>query len=96
MAALGKLIEEAMKEGWLLTTEGVAFGNHGVRVSRSRDGKITVTDGPFTEAKEVLGGYALLAGASQEEVVGHAKRFLEVVGQGTCEIYPLWEMPAES
>ena len=96
MGAMGKLIEDAMKEGWLLSTEGVSFGNTGVRVHRSAGGKITVTDGPFTEAKEVIGGYALLQAASKEEIVKLTRRFLEVAGQGTCEIYPLYEMPAEA
>ena len=93
MAAMGKLVEDAMKEGWLLSTEGVSFGNKGVRVHRSSAGKVTVTDGPFTESKEVIGGYALLKAKSKEEIVKHTRRFLEVAGQGTCEIYPLYEMP---
>ena len=67
MAAMGKLIEDAMKEGWLLSTEGVSFGNTGVRVHRSAGGKITVTDGPFTEAKEVIGGYWFIVAGSLEE-----------------------------
>jgi hypothetical protein len=96
MAAMGKLIEDAMKEGWLLSTEGVSFGAKGVRVHKSTGGKVTVTDGPFTEAKEVIGGYALLQAASKDEIVKHTKRFLEVAGQGTCEIYQLYEMPAAS
>jgi hypothetical protein len=94
MAAMGKLIEDAMRDGWLLSTEGVSFGSKGVRVHRSSDGKVTVTDGPFTEAKEVLGGYALLKASSKAEIVEHTKRFLSVTGQGTCEIYQLYEMPA--
>jgi hypothetical protein len=93
MAAMGKLVEDAMKEGWLLSTEGVSFGNTGVRVHKSAGGKVTVTDGPFTESKEVIGGYALLKAKSKEEIVKHTRRFLEVAGQGTCEIYPLYEMP---
>jgi hypothetical protein len=96
MAAMGKLIEDAMKEGWLLSTEGVSFGNTGVRVHRSTGGKVTLTDGPFSETKEVIGGYALLQAASKDEIVEHTRRFLEVAGQGTCEIYPLYEMPAEA
>ena len=60
---------------------------------RVRNGKVTVTDGPFTESKEVIGGYALLKAKSKEEIVKHTRRFLEVAGQGTCEIYPLYEMP---
>ena len=94
MAAMGKLIGDAMKEGWLISTEGVSFGSTGVRVHRSTGGKVKVTDGPFAEAKEVIGGYALLKAESQEEVVRLTKRFLEVAGQGTCEIYRLYEMQA--
>jgi hypothetical protein len=56
---------------------------------------VTVTDGPFTEAKEVIGGYALLKASSKEEIVEHTRRFLGVAGQGTCEIYQLFEMPAK-
>jgi len=94
MAAMGKLVEEAMKEGWLLQTEGVSFGAKGFRVHKSAGTKAaTVTDGPFSEAKEVIGGYALLKANSKEEIVKHTKRFLEVAGQGTCEIYQLYEMP---
>ena len=93
MGRMGKLIEDAMKEGWLLATEGVSFGATGTRVHKSAAGKITVTDGPFSEAKEVIGGYALLKASSKDEVVKHTRRFLDVAGQGTCEIYQLFEMP---
>jgi len=94
MAAMGKLVADAMKEGWLIATEGVSFGGAAVRVSRSAAGKVTVTDGPFAEAKEVLGGYALLKAGSKAEVVELTRRFLSVAGQGTCEIHQLFEMPA--
>ena len=51
MAAMGKLVEEAMKEGWLLQTEGVSFGAKGFRVHKGAGAKTaTVTDGPFSEA----------------------------------------------
>jgi hypothetical protein len=93
MATMGKLIEDAMKEGWLLSTEGVSFGSKGFRVRKSASGPVTVTDGPFSEAKEVLGGYALMKASSKDEIIKHTKRFLEVAGQGTCEIYQLYEMP---
>jgi hypothetical protein len=60
---------------------------------------MTVTDGPFAETKEVLGGYALLKAASKEEAVEHTRRFLDHVGQetseGTWETYHLFEMPTE-
>jgi hypothetical protein len=94
MAAMGKLIEEGMKAGWLIATEGVNFGTKGVRVHKNAGGNVTVIDGPFAETKEVIGGYALLKAANRDEVVELTRNFLSVVGQGTCEIYQLYEMPA--
>jgi hypothetical protein len=93
MAAMGQLVSEAMQEGWLLATEGVCFGENGFRVRKDQSG-IAVVDGPFAEAKEVLGGYALLKAGSKAEVIELTRRFLNVTGGGTCEIYPLYEMPA--
>lgn len=94
MASMGQLIGEGMKAGWLIECEGVTFGTTGVRVQKAGSGKITVTDGPFPETKEVLGGYALLKSASMEEAVDYTRRFLEHVGQGTWETYQLFEMAA--
>jgi hypothetical protein len=96
MISMGKLIDEGMKAGWLIATEGVNFGTTGVRVHKGVGGKITVTDGPFAESKEVIGGYALLSASSKEEVVKYTRCFLEHVGQGSCEIYQLYEMPTGS
>jgi hypothetical protein len=93
MASMHKLIVEGMKAGWLIECEGVSFGATGVRVHKAASGRVTVTDGPFAETKEVLGGYALLNAASKEEAVEHTRRFLEQVGQGTWETYQLYEMP---
>jgi hypothetical protein len=93
MASMGKLIEESTKAGRLIECEGVHFGTTGVRVHKGVGGKITVTDGPFAETKEALGGYALLKAASKEEAVGYTRRFLDHVGQGAWEIYQLYEMP---
>jgi hypothetical protein len=80
-----------MKEGWLVTTEGVHFGDKPIKVSRSKAGKVTVTDGPFTEAKEVLGGYAILDARDREHVIELTRRFLEVAGDGTCEVHELYD-----
>ena len=93
MAAMGKLIEDGMKAGWLIATEGVQFGHEGVRVHKPERGDTIVTDGPFTEAKEVIGGYALLQAGSKAEVVELCRKFLAHVGQGTCEVYELFEAP---
>ena len=94
MASMGKLVEQGMKSGWLIATEGVHFGEVGVRVRRSAGGEVTVKDGPFSEAKEVIGGYALLQGDSKAQMVELTRQFLETIGHGTCEIYQLYEMPA--
>lgn len=91
IAVMTKLIEEGHRDGWLVITEGVAFGQTGVRV-HADGGKITVTDGPFTEAKEVIGGYAILRVKSHEEALALARKFLAVTGGGTCEMYQLFEM----
>jgi hypothetical protein len=85
MSSMHKLIVEGMQAGWLIECEGVTFGTTGVRVHKAASGEVTVTDGPFAETKEVLGGYALLNAASKEEAVEHTRRFLDHVGQGTGE-----------
>ena len=93
MASMGKLIEEGMKAGWLLGTEGCLPTALGARV-RSTDGKLTVVDGPFTEAKEVVGGFALIKADSKEEAIQLTRDFLKVAGDGECELRQLYEMPA--
>ena len=85
MAQMAKLIEESMKAGVLLATEGCLPSALGARVRRS-EGKMTVTDGPFAETKEVIGGFAILQANSKEEAIEIAKRFLDVAGEGECEI----------
>jgi hypothetical protein len=93
MAAMGAFIEREAKAGNLLSTEGCSPSASGARVRRAGT-KVTVTDGPFTEAKEVIGGFALLRADSKEEAIEQARRFLEVVGDGECEIRQLYETPA--
>jgi hypothetical protein len=93
MAAMGKLIEEAMKSGWLLSTEGCLPSAKGARV-RLSDGKYTVTDGPFAETKDLVGGFAIIQANSKEEAIEHTKYFLQVAGGGETEIRQLYEAPA--
>ena len=95
MAAMGKLIEEGMKAGWLLGTEGCLPTALGARVRRS-GGKINVTDGPFTEAKEVVGGFALLKANSKEEAIELARQFLKVAGDGECELRQIYEQGVDA
>src|SRR5256885_16570091 len=83
MAKMGKLVEEGMKAGWLLATEGCLPTALGARV-RNSNGKVTVTDGPFTEAKEVVGGFPILLANPKQEVIQLARGFLQVAGEGGC------------
>lgn len=95
MASMGKIVEEGFKAGWLLATEGCLPSSLGARVRRSGD-KLSVTDGPFTEAKELVGGFAILKANSKEEAIRLAKDFLKVAGDGECELRQLYDAGAEA
>ena len=90
MTEMGKLIEEGMKAGWLLSTEGCMPSALGARVRRS-GAKLNVTDGPFTESKELVGGFAILKANSKQEAIQMAKDFLKLVGDGECELRQLYD-----
>ncbi|HEY9429451.1 MAG TPA: YciI family protein [Gemmatimonadaceae bacterium] len=90
MARMGQLIEEATRQGWLLGTEGCLPSATGARIRRSGE-KVTVADGPFTESKELVGGFAILQAASKEEAIELCRLFLDVAGDGECELRQLYE-----
>lgn len=90
MARMGKMVEDWMKSGKLLATEGCMPSSLGVRV-RLDNGKHAVSDGPFTESKEVVGGFAILDAPSKEVAVQYVKEFLDVVGGGQCELRQLYD-----
>ena len=88
MQDMGKLIEELTREGKLVNTAGLRPTKEGKRV-RWRKGKVFVTDGPFTETKEVIGGYAVLDAGSMQEAIELTKRFLAIHGDEwdiECEV----------
>src|SRR5260370_42419683 len=85
MARMGKLVEEGFKAGWLLTTEGCLPSALGARVRHS-GGKLTGTDGPFTEAKEVVGGFGILRAKSKKKAIQFTKNLLQGVWDGECRI----------
>ena len=91
MQDMGVLMEEMTRSGQLIGTAGLRPTSEGFRV-RLRNGKLTTTEGPFTETKEVIGGYAVLEAKSKEEAVELTKRFLRVHGDEwdlECEVRPL-------
>ena len=90
MAKMGKLVEDGMKAGYLLAVEGCMPSAAGARV-RLSNGKVTVIDGPFTEAKEVIGGFAILQANSKEEAIELVRQFLHVAGDGECELRQVFE-----
>lgn len=79
MERIGKLLDEMTQAGVLLETAGLKPTAEATRVTLSR-GKLSVTDGPFTETKEVVGGYAMLQGKNKADVLEWTKRFLELHG----------------
>lgn len=90
MDAIAKLAEEEIKSGTMLGNGGLGPTALGARV-RLSGGKVTVTDGPFTEAKEVVGGYAQFELKSKEEAVESAVRFMELHKKH----WPEWEGETE-
>jgi len=96
MEEMGKLMEQATREGWLVSTEGLRPTAEGRRV-RQRHGVISTTDGPFTETKEVIGGFAIVEAKSLDEAIEYTKRFLRVHGPEwdiECEVRPMGCGPA--
>jgi hypothetical protein len=91
MDTMGKLIEEGMKAGWLLTVEGCMPSATGARVRKS-GGNTIVTDGPFTETKELIGGLAILQANSKEHAIELTKYFLGHAADGECELRQLYEV----
>lgn len=95
--AMDKHVAAGFKSGVLKDTAGLKRTSEGFRVRQSQ-GKITVTDGPFTEAKEVVGGYALLEVSSREEALKEAQAFMELhlrnwpAFEGECEVRELMAM----
>lgn len=94
MERMGQLIEEMTKSGELIATEGCLPSALGARV-RKAGKKISVTDGPFTESKELIAGFALLEADSKEHAIEQCKRFMAVAGDGECEIRQIYAAPPE-
>lgn len=87
MERMGALLEEATKSGVLVATGGLAPTSMGAKVTL-KDGEYTVMDGPFTEAKELIGGWALMECRDLAEAVEWSKRFVAVIGEGEVRVRP--------
>jgi hypothetical protein len=91
LEAVGKLADREIKAGRMLDTGGLMPLATGAQV-RIADGKLSVTDGPFVEAKEVIGGYAIFELRDKEEALAMAREFMQLHldhmpgWEGTCEL----------
>jgi hypothetical protein len=96
MEAMGQFVQRTLKDGTLVETGGLLPSKDGLRI-RLSNGKITVTDGPFSETKEVIGGWAILKTDSKAEVIRLATEFMELHRkhwpgfEGESEVRPMFE-----
>ncbi|HEX5140042.1 MAG TPA: YciI family protein [Dehalococcoidia bacterium] len=90
MERMGTFMEEVAAAGVLEATDGLKPSSEGKRV-KLENGDLTVTDGPFTESKELVASYAIFNVASMDEAVHWTQRFLEVLGTGECELRPIFD-----
>jgi len=94
MEAMGKLAEREIKAGRMVDMGGLTPLQDGARVTIA-DGKLRVTDGPFVEAKEVIGGYAIFEFRDKAEALAMAREFMQLHldhmpgWEGTCELRPM-------
>ena len=91
---MARLMEELKESGVLVFTEGLMPSDTGARVGLSANGKVTVKDGPFAEAKELIAGFAVVRVKSKEEAVALAGRFLTIAGEGSSEVLEVFEPSA--
>jgi hypothetical protein len=75
----------------LLGTNGLKPSSEGKRI-KYEGGKVSVVDGPFTESRELVASYALFQVDTWDDAVHWTTRFLEVLGQGECELRPIFEI----
>ncbi len=92
LCKMGDYIDQSIKSGVLIATEGCMPSALGAKVRRT-DGRFTVTDGPFSEAKEVVGGFALINANSKEHAIEITREFMNVAGDGEVEVRQVFEAP---
>jgi hypothetical protein len=94
LAAMGPFIEEGFKSGALISTGGLKPSSEGHRI-RLSGGKLHLSDGPFTESKEIIGGYAIMEFESKEAALENARQFMELHRvhwpdfECECEVRPM-------
>jgi hypothetical protein len=90
MDAMDQYVAQTLENGTVVSTGGLAPSTAGIRV-RVKAGRISVTDGPFSESKEVVGGYAVIAANTREEAIRSTKAFMQL----HADHWPEWEGECE-
>jgi hypothetical protein len=85
---MGAFVEEATNAGIIFATGGIAPTSEGAKLTLE-DGEFTVVDGPFAEAKEIVGGWAIMECRDLDEAIEWSKRFLSVLGEGEVRVRPV-------
>ena len=98
-AAMGAFMQECAESGVLLAAEGVTQSKDGAVLRKTEGGGVTVTDGPFTEAREVVGGFAVVKVDSKQQALELAQRFMSLFEEVSVEvrrIYEFEDLPPQS
>ena len=90
LAKLGAFTERNVKSGVVVMTGGLVRPSRGIQI-RCEGGKVSVTDGPFAETKELIDGFALVEVASRDEAIRVASEFMQLAGDGTGEILQVFD-----
>jgi hypothetical protein len=91
---LGRLAADGFAKGIMISQDGLQPSSEGAKVRINENGTFKVTDGPFTETKEVIAGYAIMNLGSKAEAIQAAKNFLEIMGTGETEVRAMLDGPA--
>ena len=100
LQAMGEFVGESIKNGTFVDTGGLKPTAYGSKVKLSK-GKLSITDGPFVETKEIVGGYALVEVKSKEHALDLASKFMDLHRvhwpefEGECELRPLEDRPPD-
>ena len=95
MAAIGAYTQKMIASGTVLMTGGLVRPTKGTKV-KCENGKVSVTDGPFAETKELIDGFALVKADSKEEAIRLATEFMQLAGDGVGEVLQVFEMGEQS
>jgi hypothetical protein len=90
MAAIGAYTQKMLASGIVKLTGGLVRPSRGIQISCEK-GKISVTDGPFAETKELIDGFALVEVKSKEEAIALASEFMQIAGDGKGEILQVFD-----